>query len=98
MPFTQIMTVQADERDSLIELLENWDREERGGAPGYQRARLLADQQRPGRYVVEVDFSSEAEARENNGRAETQAWADKLRALARGEPDYDDFEVIYATR
>lgn len=97
MAFTQIMTVQADSSQPLAELLQSWHREQQGVAPGYQGSRLLADRDRPGRYVIEVDFASEADAKENNERSETQAWADKLRQAATGEPEYQNFELAYRT-
>ena len=98
MAFTQTMTVQAGSAEPLIELLDAWHRDENGVAPGYQAARLLADQDRPGRYVVEVEFSSEDEARQNNTRPETQNWAAKLQGLAQGEPEYRNYQVAHTTR
>lgn len=98
MSFTQTMTVQADAHESLVQLLESWHRDETGIAPGYQGARLLADQDAPGRYVIEVDFSSEEEAQANNTRPETQAWAASLQGLAQGEPAYCNYKVAYTTR
>ena len=98
MAFTQTMTVQTSSADALADLLEGWHRDQKGVAPGYLGARLLADEDRSGRYVIAVDFSSEEEAQQNNGRPETQAWAEKLRGLAQGEPEYGNFEVAYTTR
>ena len=98
MAFTQTMTVETDSAESLVDLLEDWHRDQHGVAPGYQGARLLADQDRPGRYVIEVDFSSEDEAQNNNSRPETQSWAEKLQELAQGQPEYHNLEVAYTTR
>jgi quinol monooxygenase YgiN len=95
MAFTQTMTVQADSAESLAQLMEGWHRDQNGLAPGYLGSRLLADKDRAGTYVIEVDFSSEDEARKNNERAETQAWADKLKGAAQGEPQYHNFDVAY---
>ena len=97
MAFTQTVTVQADAAEPLADLLDGWHREQRGVAPGYEWARLLADEDRSGRYLIEVHFSSRSEAQENNNRGETQAWAEKLRALAHGEPEYRNFSVAYTT-
>lgn len=97
MSFTQTMTVHADAAEPLVELIDAWHREQVGVAPGYQGARVLADTQRSGRFVIEVDFSSEDEAAENNARAETSAWADQLDALVDGAPEYTDFTVVHAT-
>jgi quinol monooxygenase YgiN len=98
MAFTQTITVRADSADSLEALLESWDRDQRETAPGYQAARLLADEDQPGRYVIEVDFASRDEARQNNTRAETQAWADKLKGEIQGPPEYGNFSVAYTSR
>lgn len=97
MGFTQTMTVHADASDPLVELIEGWHRDQHGVAPGYRGARLLADEDGSRRFVIEVDFSSEEEARRNDSRPETRAWAERLQALARGEPEYRDYAVAYAT-
>jgi quinol monooxygenase YgiN len=97
MSFTQMMTVRTSDPERLRELMDHWHREQHGVAPGYERARLLADRERPDHWVIEVDFSSEHEARRNDQRPETQAWADGLRELADGEPEYRDFELAYDT-
>lgn len=96
MAFTQTMTVQASSAQPLADLIEGWHRDQAGVAPGYQGARLLAA--RDGAYVVEVDFASEEEAQQNDARPETQAWADKLKGLAEGEPVYNNYQVVYTTR
>jgi quinol monooxygenase YgiN len=97
MAFTQSMTVRAASADPLADLLDSWHGEQHGTAPGYQGSRLLADQEQPGRFVIEVDFSDKEDADKNNKRPETQAWADKLRGLVQGEPEYHNYEVIHRT-
>jgi quinol monooxygenase YgiN len=97
MAFTQIMTVQATSPEPLAALVEGWHREQAGVAPGYRAARVLADRDRPGRFLLEVDFSSEEEATENNDRPETQAWAQQLQGLAQDTPEYHNYEVAYST-
>jgi len=97
MPFTQTMTIRTKDVDGLRSLMEGWHNEQHGVAPGYQGSRLLVDRSDNARVVIEVDFSSVEEAQRNNDRAETQQWADKLRAVANGEPDYQDFDVAFTT-
>jgi quinol monooxygenase YgiN len=97
MAFTQTMTVQASSPAALVDLLEGWHRDQHGVAPGYEGARLLADRSRPGRFVIEVDFSSQEAAQQNDGRKETRAWADRLAHLSQGQPEYHDYEVAYLT-
>jgi hypothetical protein len=72
-------------------------RRRHGTAPGYQGARVLANLGRPGEYLLIVDFSSREEAERNNTRAETAAWADKLRTLIDGEPTYADWRTVADT-
>lgn len=98
MTFTQTMSVQADRVESLADLLDGWHHEQDGTAPGYLGARLLADQDQPGSFLIEVDFASKSDAEKNNTRPETQAWADKLRSVAQGEPGYHNYIVAYSTR
>lgn len=98
MSYTQFIEVDGvSEEQGLRDLIAGWDREQKGVAPGYLGARVLADQDRPDRWVVEVDFSSQEEAQRNDGREETAAWAAKLRALAGGEPTYRNLRPVYTT-
>lgn len=97
MGFTQMMTVRTDDPDRLRELIEGWHKDQHGVAPGYESARIMADRQRSGHWVIEVNFSSEEAAEANNDRPETQRWADDLRELVGGEPEYHDYEVVYTT-
>jgi quinol monooxygenase YgiN len=97
MPFTQMMAVQTSQPDRLRQLMDDWHSEQLGVAPGYERARVLADRQASDRWLIEVDFASVEDAERNNDRPETQAWARKLRDLADGEPEYHDFELAFAT-
>lgn len=96
MSFTQIITVEGAEDDALHTLLANWHEEQTGVAPGYQGCRVLADDA-TGRHLIEVDFTSEAEARRNNDRPETQAWAEQLHELIKGEPTFADLRQVCST-
>jgi hypothetical protein len=71
---------------------------------GYMGTRLLADRERFGRYVIIADFgvvdpnvSAADEAARNNTRPETRAWAERLREVIDGEPEYHHFDEIYRT-
>jgi len=77
--------------------LEEWHEDQHGPAPRYEGARLLADGARDDRFVIQVDFTSEDDARRNSDRLETKAWAEKLRAATDGQPEYQDYEVAFAT-
>jgi quinol monooxygenase YgiN len=97
MAFTQIMTVEGADEQALHDLVAKWDADQAGIAPGYLGARVLADQKTAGRYLIVVDFTSEEEARQNSERPETNAWAEKLRELADGEPTYLDLREVCTT-
>lgn len=97
MGFTQTIEVTATDETALRDQLAGWHAEQHGIAPGYQGARILADVDQSGRYVIEVDFSSREEADRNNERPETAAWATKLGGLTNGEPTYRSFRHVSAT-
>lgn len=97
MSFTQTMEVQASDERALHDHVASWHAEQAGIAPGYERARVLADAKQSGRYVIEVDFTSPEEAARNNERPETKAWADKLGELVTGTPGYRDFRLVCTT-
>jgi hypothetical protein len=97
MSFTQTMDVQTSDEAGLRDLVAGWHAEQAGIAPGYRRSRVLADAKQPGRYVIEVDFSSPEEAARNNERPETNAWAAKLDELVSGTPEYRDFRLVCTT-
>lgn len=97
MSFTQTITVRAPDADGLAELMRRWHDEQAGVAPGYRGARLLADRDEPGRYVIEVDFTSLEEAQANNDREATRTWAGRLEELVEDAPAYGNFDVAFTT-
>jgi quinol monooxygenase YgiN len=98
MAFTQIIELDGiDDEQALHDHLAGWDAEQAAVAPGYLRARAFADQEAPGRYLIEVDFSSEEEAKRNSERPETSAWADRLQGLTGSTPTYRNLRGVYAT-
>lgn len=97
MSFVQSIAIETDDIQPVHDLVSQWHSEQAGIAPGYQRARILADQDRPGRYVIEVDFSSQEEAEKNNERPETAAWAEKLEGLVNGTPAFTNHGLVCTT-
>jgi hypothetical protein len=103
--FSQTITVHADDPAPIIEQLERWDRDQAAAdIMGYMGIRLLADRDDPRRFVIIADFgvvdpevSAADEARRNNERPETQASADRIRALIDGEPEFHDYDELYRT-
>jgi quinol monooxygenase YgiN len=98
MSFTQIIELDGvSDEHVLQDHLAGWHDEQAGQAPGYLRARALADRDAPGRYLIEVDFSSEEEAKQNSDRPETSAWADRLQSLTGTSPTYRNLRGVYTT-
>ena len=95
--FTQTLEVRVGDEAALRDHLAAWDAAQAADAPGYAGARLLADLDDPGRYVVVVGFTSREDAERNSARPETAAWADRLRQLADGEPVYGNHAEVYAS-
>jgi hypothetical protein len=99
MAFTQIIEINGlREEQALHDHVAAWDSGQAGVAPGYLGARVLADKDAPGRYLVEVDFSSAEDAQRNNERPETATWAKGLQELARdGDPAYRNLRQVCTT-
>lgn len=97
MSFVQTIGIETDDIEPVRDLARTWHAEQTGVAPGYQRARILADEDRPRHYVIEVDFSSKEEAEANNARPETAAWAQKLQGLVDGRPTFTNLGLVFTT-
>jgi quinol monooxygenase YgiN len=97
MSFAQTISVQAADEAALRDLITTWHADQQGTAPGYRGARLLANLDQPGEYLLVVDFSSREDAERNNTRTETAAWADKLVTLIDGEPRYTNWRTVTDT-
>jgi hypothetical protein len=103
--FTQVIAVRCSEPDKLIEVLQQWDRDQsQADIMGYMGLRLLADRDHPGEYLILADFgvvdpdvSAADEAARNNERPETQETARRLRAVLDEEPVYRHYDWLYRT-
>jgi hypothetical protein len=103
--FCQTMTVHCDDPAPIIELLEEWDRNQAAAdIMGYMGIRVLADREQPGRYVIIADFgvvdpdvSAADEAMRNNERPETQATASRMAELIQGAVEYHHYDELYRT-
>ena len=96
MRFVQTIRVRADDPSVLQELNADWHVSEFGVAPGYLGSRILADRDRPGEFLIEVDFESADEAARNNGREATEQWGSKLAAAITGEADFTNYDEIFS--
>jgi hypothetical protein len=103
--FSHMIFVRCDDPNAIVELLEQWDTQQASAdIMGYMGARLLADRENLGQYIIVADFgivdpdvSAADEATRNDDRPETQAWAARLRALVDGEPRHHNYDELYRT-
>jgi hypothetical protein len=103
--FSQTITVRCDDPTPIIALLEEWDLAQAStDIMGYMGTRFLADRENPGTYVIVADFGvvdpdvpAADEAKRNNDRPETQAWAARLLQLVHDAPQYHHYDELYRT-
>jgi hypothetical protein len=100
-----MITVHCGDPAPMLELLSEWDlNQAESDLMGYMGTRVLADREKMGRYVIIADFgvidpnvSAADEAARNNARRETHAFAERMRKVLDGEPEYHHFDEIYRT-
>jgi hypothetical protein len=103
--FAQGIRVRCAEPEALVTLLAEWDRgRATTDVTGYIGTRLLADRDQSGHYLILAEFAEvdgdltpAQEAERNNQREDTDRWAQKLRALVDGEPDWIHYDELYRT-
>ena len=105
MKFAQGIRVRCGDPEGLLRLLVEWDRGQASTeVMGYIGTRLLADRDEPGSFLILAEFAEvdgdltpAEEAERNNQREETERWAQKLRALVAGEPEWNHYDELYRT-
>jgi hypothetical protein len=103
--FEQGIWLKCSDPDALVQLLIEWDAGQSAtDVMGYIGTRLLADRDEPGNYLILAEFAEAdgdltpaEEAERNNQREETKRWAQKLRALVEGEPNWTHYDELYRT-
>jgi hypothetical protein len=103
--FAQTMTFRSDHPDELVALAREWDALQASqDIMGFMETRILADRDDPGRYVMIADFgvvdpevSAAQEAFLNNERPQTQEFAERMRAVINGEPEWHHYDELYRT-
>jgi hypothetical protein len=103
--FTQIVTFRSDQPETMVAYASEWDALQASqDVMGFMESRILADRDDPGRYVMIADFgavhpdlSAAQEAFLNNERPQTQEFAERFRALAKGEPEWHHYDELYRT-
>ena len=103
--FSQTISVHCGDPAPLLELLAEWDlNQATGDLMGYMGTRVLADREKLGHYLIIADFgvvdpnvTAAEEAARNNARPETRAFAERVREVIDGDPEYHHFDEIYRT-
>jgi hypothetical protein len=105
MKFAQAISIRTDDPDAVARLLAEWDHGQASTEiMGYIGTRLLADRDDPGHFLIVAEFAqvdedvpSVTEAERNNQREETERFAQALRELVDGEPEWLHFDELYRT-
>jgi len=93
MSFVQVFEFTTSDLDGLRQVDEEW-RKATEGKRTVRREIIAADRNNPGRYFGIVFFDSYESAMENSNLPETQALAEKMMALADGQPVFHDLDVL----
>ena len=91
MRFVQTLSFTCPDEDALFALMTEWG-EHTVGAIGYWQAVMMKDRDRPGAWVIWVEFPSHDEAMQNSNRPETDSYAARLRELV-GDIEYRNFDL-----
>lgn len=92
MTFVQTLSFTCSDDDALFELMTDWG-EHTVGAIGYWQSVMMKDRDRPGSWVLWVEFPSFDEAMQNSNRPETDGYARRLRELV-GDIEYRNFDLV----
>jgi len=90
--FVQIMEVKTSRIDEL-EALSTRMQEERGDALLSTRGIITADRDRPGYYLIIVEFDSYEQAMKNSNDPETGKFAQEMGSLLDGPPKFYNLDV-----
>lgn len=93
MRFVQLIEFHTSKQQELDKLLDEWA-ESTNGKRTATRATLTVDHEQPGSYYEFVEFPSYEEAMANSSLPETQAIAEKMRAICDDEPTFHNLDVV----
>jgi quinol monooxygenase YgiN len=91
--FMQIIEFETDKIDEIQALDEEWQKATEGKRTA-TRAIITADKDKPGTYLVIVEFPSYEDAQKNNELPATAEFASKQAALTKGESKFRNLEVV----
>jgi hypothetical protein len=93
MPFVQIIEFDSSRIDEMHALDAEWGKRSREVGATARRAILAADRDRPNHFMQIVFFDSYEDAMRNSELPFTQEMAQKMGALADGEPTFHNLEI-----
>jgi hypothetical protein len=94
MPFVQIIEFESSRIDEMQALDAEWGKEAAKVGATARRAILTADRDRPNHFLQVVFFDSYEDAMRNSELPFTQEMAQKMGALADGEPTFHNLEIL----
>lgn len=105
MRFTQIIRFKCSNPDLLIQGAKEYDVHRASTDPtGFIGAKVLADRDHPGQYIVIAEFAevdgqrtAAEEAELNNSWEEDTGWFQKFMDSIDGEPEWMNFDELYRT-
>lgn len=95
MHFVQLIEFHTAKKDELDALMDEWE-EITGGKRTASRAVLTVDHEAPDAYYEFVEFPSYDAAMKNSKLPETDALAQRMRALCDREPAFHNLDVVRA--
>ena len=94
MTFIQTISFTTSRMDEMQTLMERWDQEQSGQAPGYRGIKILQDRDTANAYLLIAEFENYEVAMENSNRPETDAFAKEMGELTDSGVTYGNYDVI----
>jgi hypothetical protein len=95
--FVQIVDFETDRIEEMRRLAEETDQRLAGREFGPTHRLILKDRNRPGRYLVVIEFDSYEDAMRNSEAPETTKFAEQMAALCTRPPSFTDCDVMEMT-
>ncbi len=93
MTFMQIIEYDTSRPEEIDKLMTEWQSATEGQGIGFRRSVHTRDHEHAGHFVDVVEFESYEAAMANSARPETDAMAQKMRALCDGDPRFVNLDV-----
>ncbi|MCX4880013.1 hypothetical protein [Streptomyces sp. NBC_00847] len=94
MKFVQIVDFETDRIEDMQTLSEEMEKKFAGRSGGPTHQLVLHDRNKPGRYLVVIEFNSYEEAMRNSNDPETTKMAERMAALCTRPPSFTDCDVL----